>query len=348
MRLVPAGAVAGRRPSAGLRRTARLAAGLGAVLLAAGCSAASGQAASSSSARAITVAVVPGIGNAPLRLGQQERLFASAGITVAIRDFSSVAAELKALEAGQVDIADGDYGALFAAQSQAEQARSAGFSIVADGYDAATGVTEVLTLPSSSITSSAQLANQQIAVPDTDQLAAPAGGNPVSLATAATIPVLQTYGVAQATVRWDPMSPQAELTALGDGSVKAILVPEPYVFQAESKFGAMEVLDSYSGSTAGLPLSGYFAMKSWSLDHQAAVADFRAGLSQAQEDAAMTGPVQHILPGYAGLTAQEAALVTIGSYPTATNANNLQRVAQLLWEDGALRSAVVVAPMMAR
>jgi NitT/TauT family transport system substrate-binding protein len=325
-----------RRP----RRAAIAVAGLGALLLAAGCS--SGSAGTGQAGGTITVAAVPGVDNVPLFLAQQKGMFRSAGLNVQIRKYASVNAEVTALADGQVDIAAGDYGPFLFAESQQ---KTAGIKIVADGYDAGAGVLEVLALPGSNITTPEQLASKTIAAPNTALLStaqnqAATAGKPDSLDTAAATSVLASYGVD--TVNWDAMKPSAEVAALQHHQVSAILVGEPYIYQAESQLGALEVFDACSGATATLPLSGYFAMSTWAGQHTSTLASYKSVLQQAQTDSAVAGPVESILPHYADISASEAAVLTIGTYPSSTNAGSLQRVSQLMFDEGMLTNPVNV------
>jgi NitT/TauT family transport system substrate-binding protein len=323
------------------RRGAVAVAGLSALLLAAGCSSGSGGSSTSQAGGTITVAAVPGVDNVPLFLAQQKGLFRSAGLNVEIRKYTTVNAEVQALASGQVDVAAGDYGPFLFAESQQ---KTAGIKIVADGYDAGSGVLEVLTLPGSNITSPEQLESKTIAAPDTALLSSGQGqattteGKPDSLETAAATSVLGSFGVD--TVTWDPMKPSAEVSALRRHQVPAILVGEPYIYQAESQLGAVEVFDACSGATATLPLSGYFAMGTWASQHAGTLANYRSVLQQAQTDSALAGPVESVLPRYADISASEAAVLTIGTYPSSTNVGSLQRVSQLMFDEGMLTNPV--------
>jgi NitT/TauT family transport system substrate-binding protein len=345
MRREPAGIPLLNRSRRAARARYLLAAASGlAVLASAGC--AGTATAGGTVASTITIAAVPGVGNAPLYLAQKDGLFAAAGLkNVKIKSYTSEAAELTALQSAQVDIAASDYGDIFYQQSQSSDLR-----ILADGYDAGAGVLEVLTLPDSSIQSPLDLANQKIGVPSDNVLTSLQGsGHPVSLDAAAATQVLSNYlGNAALSVQWDPMSQQQEVKSLEQHRIKAILVGEPYIYEAESQAGAVEVLDACSGSTANLPLSGYVAMNAWVKDNPSAVADFQQALAKAQSDAAMTGQVQQLLPGATGISAQEADLVTIGSYPAATSVIGLQRVVRLLSNFDMLKlgHAPAVPPMI--
>jgi NitT/TauT family transport system substrate-binding protein len=317
-----------------------------AALISAGCS--TGGSAGGAVSNTITIAAVPGIDTAPLYLAQKNGLFAAEGLThVVIKNYSSEPAELAALQNAQADIAASDYGDIFYAQSQ-----SPDLKVLADGYDATQGVLEVLTLPGSAITSPVNLAGARVGVPD-DQvlLGLTNSGDPISLDTAAATQVLSNYlGNNAESVTWVPMSQPDEISALEHGQLAAVLVSEPYIYEAESQVGAVAVLDACSGSTASLPLSGYVAMKAWVKDNPAAVADFQAAIAQAQTQASMSGEVQQLLPRTAGMSVEDADLSTIGTYPTSTSVVGLERVVRLMWNFNMLKSgeAPSVPPMVVK
>jgi NitT/TauT family transport system substrate-binding protein len=323
-----------------LRPIAVLLAGLTAALGICGCNPLNSQATPTDS-QAVTVGVVPGIDNATLYLAKKRGYFARAGIDVRIQDFTTVAAELRALSAGQVNVAAGDYGNLFAKQSALQKDA---YKILADGYDAAPGVVQIMTMPDSPIKSATDLS--VIGAPDADLVSAPRGG-PNSLVIASATSVLQSYGVNLSNLSWKNMSETDEISQLVSGKLKAVLLTQPYVYQAQQQ-GAVELVDACSGSTAGIPLSGYFASTSWSQNNAKAVAAFRAGLAQADAQASMPGPVQSVLPQYAKLTKAEAALVTTGVYPLSTITANLQRTADLMNVVGMIKRQLNVAAMIAK
>lgn len=347
MRLLPAAASQANRrqparPRGRLTAVTALAVAAGA-LAAAGCSAG---APNGTAAGTVTVAAVPGVANAPLFYAKRDGLFTSAGVTIKIRNYSSVSAEVTALQKGQVDIAAGDYGNFFFAQGQA--ASSGQFRIVAAGYAAGPSVVEVLTYPRSPVTSPADLVspNVKVGLPSDDALP---GRNvsPPSLEAAATESVLSGYVAAKSSeVNWVELTQAQELAQLKAHKIQAALLTEPYIYQAETDFGATEVLDACSGATASLPLSGYFAMSAWSAHNPTAIADFQSAIEKAQAAAAMPGPVQSVLPTATGMSAQDASLVTVGSFPTTTNAIAIQRVADLMWDDALTPKAVNVPKMI--
>jgi len=334
------GAPARRTSPRRLRSITVLLASLSALAGVAGCSPFSQQA-TTTDATVIKVGVVPGIDNATLYLAKKRGYFSSAGINVQIVDFKTVDAELQALNHGDVNVAAGDYGNLFAKQSTLQKSA---FKILADGYDAAPGVVQIMTMPDSPVKSPTQLS--LIGAPNVDQVGAPSGG-PNSLVIASATSVLQSYGVNLSNLTWKNMSETDEINELVSGRIKAALLTEPYVYQAQQK-GAILLVDACSGATAGIPLSGYFASTSWASDKSKEVAAFRAGLARADAQAAMPGPVQAILPAYAKLSPQQAALVTTGVYPLSTITANLQRTADLMNRIGMISKQLNVAQMIAK
>ena len=333
------------RSGRGLRSQGLLAVAAGVtVLLAVGCSSAANPGATVSSI--VTIAAIPGIDTAPLYLAERDGIFAADGLThVVIHDVSTEGAALTAVAKGQADIAASDYGSIFYAQSLNPDLR-----ILTDGYDASAGVVEVLTWQGSSITSPLDLANDVVGVPDEQLLPIQAvTDDPVSLDAAAATQVLTNYlGNDAESVVWKPMSQQQEVAELEAHHLNAAVLSQPYIFEAESEFGASVVFDACSGSTASLPLTGYVATDAWVKAHSAAVADFQAAMVKANTDASMAGEVQKILPNTTGMTVAEADLSTVGSYPTSTSAINLERVVRLMTNFDMLKPTQVpsVPPMI--
>lgn len=350
MRLDPAGfpqPTRRSRPGAS-RRLLTAASGLAVLLLAAGCGSSGGPGGVVSGA--VTIAVLPDVNDAPIYLAQKDGLFAAEGLRhVVIKTYTSPAAELSALQSAHADIAASDYGNIFAAEAQSPDLR-----ILADGYDATTGSLEILTLPGSSLTSPADLAspgfsNVKVGLPSEDVLPDTGKGNPPSLEAAAAAEVLKNY-VANAVdnVQWDPMPESQELAALEHHQVQAILVGEPYIYEAQSQVGAVELMDACSGATANLPLSGYVATAAWVRQNSSAVADFRAALAKAQSDAGLTGEIQKLLPAATGMSAEDADMITIGTYPTATSQNGLETVLSLLTQFNMLQHGAKKTPVVAK
>jgi NitT/TauT family transport system substrate-binding protein len=299
-----------------------------AVLLATGCSTGNGMAQVPGT---ITIAAVPGIDDAPLYLANSRGYFAADGLHVRIDSVTSQSQVLSALESNQAQIGASDYGTIFTAEEAQGSLR-----LLADGFDAGSGSVEIMSLPKDHITNALGLQGSSIGLPNDSILSTAAGkgaGVPQSLYAAAARDVMSDFLASGAsTLTWSPMPQSQELQELASGQLKAALLTEPYIYQAETQYGATPVLDVFSSGTAGLPISGYVATSGWVKGDPSAVADFRAALEQAQSEASMTGPIQQVLPRLPGalFTTASADLVTVGTYPTSTNVTELQRVIQLM------------------
>lgn len=314
--------------------------GLAVTLLAAGCGAKGNASAAHPAETAITVAAEPGVDDAPLYIAYKDGLFAKAGVKVTIKTFGSAAGDLAALRSGKADIGFGDYVDYFYSQDVHK-----GLVAVADGYNAAPGVVEVLTLPRSGLDTPQSLANKIIGTAEPQGIATRTG-IPYSIATVATQSVLGNDGVNTGKVTWKPMPSQDLIGALQNHQVNAILVTEPYIYEAEAKLGAIEVLDSCSGATANLPLAGYFTGKSFARQDPVALQDFRSALLAAQAKAVLAGPVDKVLANVPGMSMKTATLVTVGDYPTSLSEGSLQRVAQLMFNFGVLPKFLEVSSMV--
>jgi NitT/TauT family transport system substrate-binding protein len=352
MRLEPAGDPAARRRT--LARPARTAcavlASIAVLPLAVACQS-SGAASGAGAGGTVTirVAAAPGAADAPLYgAAKHGGLFSKAGLKVTIASYPTVNAELQALKKHQVDVAEGDYADFF---YTAAHSKKLGLRVVADGYHAAPGVMEVLAAPSSNITTPQDLAGKTVGVakPQVMPVVPPARGQPAqpySLEMLATQSVLQGDGVNLGEVRWVSLPAGQLVSALARHQVDAIVAQEPYILEAEKSLGATEVLDSCTGATDSLPLSGYFTVQSFTQEHPEALQDFRSALEQAQANAVLPGPVRAVIAHYPGMSMTTASLITIGEYPTSLSAANLQRVANLMFNFGVLSPALSVAPLI--
>ena len=103
-----------------------------------------------------------------------------------------------------------------------------------------------------------------------------------------------------------------------------------------------------SGVTAGLPLSGYFTTAGFASGHAAALRAFRAALDEAKASAAQPGTVQSVLRTLPEMSSREAALVTIGQYPTFLSVGQVQRVADLMYGTGMINTTLSVQSMLLR
>jgi NitT/TauT family transport system substrate-binding protein len=321
-----------------LRRSAPALA-LGLALVAAGCHV-PGTSNQPAGGGQLTVAVVPGIDTAPLMVAVDDGLFRQQGLTVTVKQYSSVSQVEDALQNHTVDVAAGDYTSFFY-----EIARGAQLTLVMDGYDAAAGTMQVLTLPTSGISSPEDLKGRTVGTPEQAAAHLYSQSFPYNIETLAAQSALQGDGVSTDSVTWREIPESGLLNALKNGRVGAILVTDPLILQAETQLGAVEVFDACSGVTANLPLSGYFSTTTFAGQHGAALRAFRTALITAQSDAGTRSTVQSVLRTE-DMTSQEAALVDVGQYPTFVNVGQVQRVADLMSDTGMITSPISVQSLL--
>jgi NitT/TauT family transport system substrate-binding protein len=313
-------------------------------LLAAGCHVPGASSGQGSGSQQITVAVVPGFANAPLQVAVRDGLFAQHHLDVSVQTYQTLQQAYAALTSGQANVISGDYAGLLYAQADG---RRAGLRLIADGYDATPGVMEVLTLPGSAITTPQDLQGKAVATPQRE-LAPVSAVAPYNVETLTAEAVLQSDGVSPSSVLWTAMPAGDMITALRDHQVSAIVATQPYILQAETQLGAVELLDVCSGVTANLPLSGYFSTAVFARGHAVSMRGFRSALNQAKASTAQLGTVRSALGTLPGMSAQEAALVTIGQYPTFLSVGQVQRVADLMYGTGMIRTTIPVKSLVLR
>jgi NitT/TauT family transport system substrate-binding protein len=297
---------------------------------------------SSAASGSVTVAVIPGIDNAPLSVAAQEGIFKQHGLDVTVKQYQSLTDEYQALSSGQAQVAVGDYtGFLY------QQATGAKLRLLADGYDSTSNSVAILTLPGSTITTPQELGGKTVATPSA-QLVKYNATLPYNYESLTAEAVLQSDGVSPSSVGWTQADPGQEISDLKNGTVQAILVTEPYILQAEEQLGAVEVLDASSGVTDQLPMSGYFSLDSYAKANASTVQAFQTALSQAQAQCAQRGPVQSILAKLTGMNGDgdAANLVTLGTYPTSINVGQVQRVAKLMLDSGMISSPLSVSKLI--
>jgi len=323
------------------RRAALVTAPAAVALLVAGCHAAADPP-SQVQDQEITVATVPGFASAPLQVAVREGLFARQHVAVTVQTYPTLQRAYAALGSGQAEVISGDYAGLLYEQAHIPGTR---LRLIADGYDATSGLMEVLTLPGSPVTSPQDLEGKAVATPLPD-LAPFSADAPYNIETLATEAVLQSDGVSPSSVVWQAMPATSMISALRDHQVSAIVAPQPYILQAETQLGAVELFDVCSGVTASLPLSGYFTTAGFARDYPAALRAFQTALSQAKAATGQPGTVRSVLSTLPGMTAQEADLVTVGQYPTFLSAGQVQRVADLMYGTGMITSTISVRTIL--
>jgi NitT/TauT family transport system substrate-binding protein len=318
------------------RRRVSLAAtaGVAAALLAAGCSSSGSSSSSSSSGSGsaapsasaleqshLTVGALPVVDDAGLYLANKLGYFKQEGLTVTIAPVTQSTQAIPDMLHGSIAVISGaNYVSFFEAQAKG----TVQFKILAEGVTCQPDTFGVAVLPSSGITKPADLAGKTVAVNLTD-----------NIQTLTLNAVLKADGVNPASVHYVVVPFPNMITALKARQVGAISAVQPFLTGAEATDGAKEVVSSCDGPVAHMPMSGYFATRTWAQQNPNTARAFQTALLKGQAYAdANPGAVKSILPTYIKITPQVAGQVTLGTYPSTLDPAQLQQVIALMKSGG--------------
>ena len=312
--------------------------GLAVAVVAAACSSSGSSGTATATAHlektSIVVGSLPVVDTAGLFLAQQNGYFKQAGLNVKIDPITVTPDAIPDLEKGSVDVVAGaNYVSFF----QADQTKHLNLKVVADGQSCSTDTFEVLSARGSTITSAKDLAGKTIAVNTTN-----------NIQTLLTNTALETAGVNPASVKYVPVAFPKMGAALDAHKVDAVSVVEPFITENELKYGAQPVMSTCTGPTATFPISGYFATSTFLQKYPNTARAFQQAIDRGQALAdSSRSDVEEIMPNYIkGLTANEAAVVNLGNFPTSIDQTHLQRVANAMATGHLVTSNFSVAPLL--
>lgn len=283
----------------------------------------------------LTVGALPIVDTAGLYLAVRNGFFKQEGLTVSILPVTKSPDAIPDMEQGKVDIIGGaNYVSFF--QAQLASKGKLQFKVLVDGIACNSDTFDVLTLPSSGITTPAQLAGKTIAVNVLN-----------NIQTLLISTTLKAANVNPATVHYKLVPFPQMAAALKAHQVDAISAVEPFITAAELKVGAETVLSTCTGPTASFPISGYFATQAWAQKYPHTARAFEAAMARGQAMAdSNRAAVEQILPSYIKLSPEEAAIVNLGQFPTTLDATHLQRVASLMYTGGLISQQFNVQPLL--
>ncbi len=298
----------------------------------AGCSSATAGPPANGDGAVVTVTVVPAPGAAGLYIAADDGLFTAAGLHVRIANAVSASGAVPDLLSGKTDVVLGQWTTAIAAEAE-----GAKLAAVGEGNAGSSGLEELVTSADSHVTRLSQLDGKTIAV---NALR----GLPQLL----TVRLLADNDVPAPGARFTAVPFPQMGTALARHKVDAAFLVEPYLSQAEERYGVAELADLDQGSTAGMPVTGYFTTRAWEARHPAAAAAFTAALRQGQETAATDrAAVERALIRHLGIAPVVAAVMSPGIYPVgAVDAVHLERVADLMRAGGLLPRTTPIEPIV--
>ncbi len=299
------------------------------MVLAAGCSTAGSNAASTSAAvtpevHDITVAAIPAVDLVGLYIAQDDGLFAQQGLHVTIEKIPSSQAIIAAQLKGQVDITAGSYVAYISAQ-----AAGARFRILAEASILGPGTRALVTTGDSPITNIAGLAGKKIGVNGTN-----------SIGTLLISALLSEHGISPKKVDFitDQKGFPAMPGQLQNGAWNAAFLAEPYITVAGEKYGDQVLADLDQGVTLNFPTDGYVATQAWVQKYPKTAAAFVRAIEMGQTIANRdTTAVQAAVARYDQLAPQVTAAMVLSGYPVGpVDETHIQRVAAAMLQFGML------------
>jgi NitT/TauT family transport system substrate-binding protein len=287
----------------------------------------------------LNVAVVPAVDSAGFFIALHEGLFAKEGLTIRYTAAISSDTVINQQVAGAYDITGGNYVSYIQHAADDHQP----LQIIAEGSLMEPGAQAIYTMPHSKIRSLAELKGQLLGIN--------APGNINYLLAAA---VLTQNGVNLKQVRFptQPIPFPAMAGELAAGKIDAAALPEPFATAAEEQYGAVELADLNQGAAENFPVLGYVATKSWVREHPNTLKAFLAALEQGQEIAdtsrtaveqameSLNGPQNGQVPPIV------AAVMALDDYPIGVDKIRLQRVPDVMYEFGLLRSPFNIGQML--
>lgn len=273
----------------------------------------------------ITIGALPIPDSAALYIADKRGFFQKEGLTVEIQAVQGGAQAQQSLMGGSLDFTQSNYVSTFLAVAAGNRMK-----IIADLYQATPNSFNLMVSENSPIKSLTDLRGKKIAV-----------NSLKNVGTLAVTSVLKTQGLSEKDVQFLEFPFPDMAGKLEQGAVDAAWMTEPHLTAAQKNIGARKLADTMVGSTADLPIAGVVATEAFAGKNPKTVAAFQRALAQGQQIAvADRKAVEEILPTYTKIDAATAAAITLGTFPTRLDESRLQRVADLMLDQGYLKSRI--------
>jgi NitT/TauT family transport system substrate-binding protein len=332
--------------------------------LAAGCSSQSSSSAGGTSAvsalttnfgpaekTTLNVGVVPAMDSAGFFIALHDGLFAKEGLKInyspAVSSETAVAQQVA--KNPTLDISGGNYVSYINEAAIDHEP----IELVAEASIMQQGAQTIFTMPNSKIKTLADLKGKLVGV-----------NAPGNIDYLLDVSVLQENGVNPKDVLFPSASDKAFAATAGaipfpnmaqdlaDGEIAAATLPEPFASQAEQQYGAVPLADLNQGATADFPVEGYVVTKQWAAQNPNTLKRFLAALEVGQEiadtdRAAVEQAFEAINgPQNGQVTAGIGAVMALDTYPIGIDANRIQRVADVMYQFGLLKTRFKVSSML--
>ncbi|MEU7985587.1 ABC transporter substrate-binding protein [Streptosporangium canum] len=274
----------------------------------------------------ITIGALPIPDSAALYIANKRGFFQKEGLTVDIQVVQGGAQAQQGLFGGSLDATQTNYVSTFLAASAGNKPK-----IISDLYQATPNSFNLMVAKDSSIKSPADLKGKKIAV-----------NSLRNIGTLSVTSVLKTHGLTDKDVEFLEFPFPDMAGKLEQGVVDAAWMTEPHLTAVQKNIGAQKLADTMVDSTADFPIAGVIVTEDFANKNPKTVAAFQRAVAEAQKiSASDRKAVEEILPTYTkGIDPATAAVITLGTFPTSLDATRLQRVADLMLEQGLLKSKI--------
>jgi NitT/TauT family transport system substrate-binding protein len=270
----------------------------------------------------IKVAMLSLVTNAPYYIAVKEKLFEAEGLDVETQPVQASPQAYPALKTGDLDLVFANDASMLLGHDKGDLP----ISLIAEGTTLKPKFMAVLVMPDSPITSLKDLAGRSVTVHVLNNIQA------ITLNA-----IAKANGLDPKQIRYrQVVFPQMAAT-MQKGDVDAIHVNEPFNTDAQLKLGARMVVDGGAAPVTDLPMDGYFALESWAKQNPGTAAAFQRAMRKAQGIAADRAKVEEVLPTYIrGVDPATSKAMTMPGFPTSTDPARLQRLIDLMKEQGQL------------
>ena len=299
----------------------------------------------------LNVGVVPAMDSAGFFIALHDGLFSREGLTIKYSPATSseTAVAQQVAKNPTLDISGGNYVSYLNEAAIDHQP----IELIAEASIMQQGAQTIFTMPSSNIKTLADLKGKLVGV-----------NAPGNIDYLLDVSVLQENGVDPNAVKFPTASDKAFAATdgaipfplmaqdLADGVLAAATLPEPFASQAEQKYGAVPLADLNQGATADFPVEGYVVTKQWAQQNPNTLKRFLAALEIGQEIADTDrAAVEQAFEAISGpqngqVTAGIGAVMALDTYPIGIDQTRIQRVADVMYQFGLLKSRFDVSSML--
>ncbi|WP_068921769.1 ABC transporter substrate-binding protein [Planobispora rosea] len=279
----------------------------------------------------LTVGILPVPDNAALFIAREKGFFEDEGLTVKTETIQGGAAAIPSLRSGTLDVSMTNYVSAFVAAEAGVKLK-----IITDLYQAGPDVFNIIAAKDSPVSSVADLKGRTIAV-----------NTLKNIGTLAVTTTLKSGGLTAGDVKFVEMPLPNMAAALQKGDIDAAWTTEPFLTGAQKGIGAKKIADTMTGPMDGFPIAGFAVTAEFAEKNPKSLAAFQRAVAKAQQLAAADRKaVEKVLPTYTKIDAATAAVIKLGTFPTAMDPQRLQRVADVMLQQQYLKSSIDAATLI--